>query len=93
MNVVATGCLVVLAISLLIVVAFVLRARGLVDRSLGLDTVMSIVLNGLAAVIVITAAPVVVDLTLLIAVLAFIGTVTVARFVERRGNTVAGEEQ
>ena len=93
MNVVATGCLVVLAISLLIVVAFVLRARGLVDRSLGLDTVMSIVLNGLAAVIVITAAPDVVDLTLLIAVLAFIGTVTVARFVERRGNTVAGEEQ
>ena len=92
MNVVATGCLVVLAISLLIVVAFVLRARGLVDRSLGLDTVMSIVLNGLAAVIVITAAPDVVDLTLLIAVLAFIGTVTVARFVERRGNTVAGEE-
>jgi len=92
-NVVATGCLVVLAISLLIVVAFVLRARGLVDRSLGLDTMMSIVLNGLAAVIVITAAPDVVDLTLLIAVLAFIGTVTVARFVERRGNTVAGEEQ
>jgi len=93
MNVVTTACLAVLAVSLLLVVGFVLRARGLVDRSLGLDTMMSVVLNGLAVVIVVTGAPDVVDLTLLIAVLAFIGTVTVARFVERRGNTVAGEEQ
>ncbi len=92
MNVVATGCLVVLGTSMLIVVTFVLRARGLVDRSLGLDTMMSIVLNGLAVVIILTVDSDVVDLALLIAILAFIGTVTVARFVERRGNTVAGEE-
>lgn len=92
MTVVTYACLVVLAISLLLVVAFVLRARGLVDRSLGLDTMMSVVLNGLAVVIVMTGAPDVVDLTVLIAVLAFIGTLTVARFVERRGNTVTGEE-
>ena len=92
MNVVATGCLVVLGTSMLIVVTFVLRARGLVDRSLGLDTMMSIVLNGLAVVIILTVDSDVVDLALLIAILAFIGTVTVARFVERRGNTVVGEE-
>jgi multicomponent Na+:H+ antiporter subunit F len=93
MSAVTTACLVVLSISLLLVVVFVLRARGLVDRSLGLDTMMSIVLNGLAVVIVMTGDPDVVVLALLIAVLAFIGTVTVARFVERRGNSVAGEEQ
>lgn len=93
MTVVTHACLVVLAISLLLVVAFVLRARGLVDRSLGLDTMMSVVLNGLAVVIVMTGAPDVVDLTVLISVLAFIGTITVARFVERRGNTVTGEER
>jgi multicomponent Na+:H+ antiporter subunit F len=92
MNVVATGCLVVLGISLLIVVTFVLRARGLVDRALGLDTMMAIVLNGLAVVSILTVDSDVVDLALLIAILAFIGTVTVARFVERRGNTVVGEE-
>jgi multicomponent Na+:H+ antiporter subunit F len=91
-TVVATGCLVVLGTSMLIVVTFVLRARGLVDRSLGLDTMMSIVLNGLAVVIILTVDSDVVDLALLIAILAFIGTVTVARFVERRGNTVVGEE-
>lgn len=91
MTVVATGCLAVLGTSLLIVIAFVLRARGLVDRSLGLDTMMSIVLNGLAVVIILTVDSDVVDLALLIAILAFIGTVTVARFVERRGNTVTGE--
>lgn len=93
MSTVTDICLVVLSISLLLVVVFVLRARGLVDRSLGLDTMMSIALNGLAVVIVMTGDPDVVVLTLLIAVLAFIGTVTVARFVERRGNSVAGEEQ
>ena len=93
MTVVTHACLVVLAISLLLVVAFVLRARGLVDRSLGLDTMMSVVLNGLAVVIVMTGAPDVVDLTVLISVLAFIVTITVARFVERRGNTVTGEER
>lgn len=92
MNVVAHACLVVLAISLLLVVAFVLRARGLVDRSLGLDTMLTVALNGLVVVIVVTGDADVVDLTLLISVLAFIGTVTVARFVERRGNTVEGEE-
>ena len=93
MSTVTTACLVVLSISLLLVVVYVLRARGLVDRSLGLDTMMSIVLNGLAVVIVMTGDPDVVVLALLIAVLAFIGTVTVARFVERRGNSVAGEER
>jgi multicomponent Na+:H+ antiporter subunit F len=93
MSTVTTACLVVLSISLLLVVVYVLRARGLVDRSLGLDTMMSIVLNGLAVAIVMTGDPDVVVLALLIAVLAFIGTVTVARFVERRGNSVAGEER
>ena len=93
MTVVTQVCLAVLAVSLLLVVVFVLRARGLVDRSLGLDTMMSVALNGLAVVIVMTDAPDVVDLTVLISVLAFIGTITVARFVERRGNTVAGEER
>ncbi len=93
MNAVIEVCLVVLAVSLVLVVVFVLRARGLVDRSIGLDTMMSVVLNGLAVVIVATGSPDLVDLTLLVSVLAFIGTVTVARFVERRGNTVVGEEQ
>lgn len=93
MTVVTTVCMVVLAISLLLVVVFVLRARGLVDRSLGLDTMMSVALNGLAVAIVITGDADIVDLTLLISVLAFIGTITVARFVERRGNTVTGEEE
>jgi len=92
-TVVTTVCMSVLGISFLLVVVFVLRARGLVDRSLGLDTMMSVALNGLAVAIVITGQADIVDLTLLISVLAFIGTITVARFVERRGNTVTGEEE
>lgn len=92
MTVVTTVCLVVLSVSLGLVVLFALKSRGLVDRALGLDTMMAVVLNGLAVLIVRTGDPDVVFLALLIAALAFIGTVTVSRFVERRGNELSGEE-
>lgn len=93
LDVVATGCLVVLAISLLLIVGFVLRARGLVERSLGLDAMLALVLNGLAVAVVLTADPDLVVLAVLVAVLGFVGTVTVARFVERRGNRLTEEDR
>lgn len=86
MTIVTTACLAVLSVSLLLVVAYLLRARGLVDRALGLDAMMAVTMNGLAVAIVMTNDSDIVDLTLLISVLAFVGTLTVARFVERRGN-------
>lgn len=92
LEVVTYGCLAVLAGSLLLVVAFVLRSRGLVERALGLDTMLSVVLNGIAVTVVLTADPDLVVLAVLIAVLGFVGTVTVARFVERRGNRLTEEE-
>ncbi len=93
LDVVATACLVVLAIALVLIVVFVLRARGLVERSLGLDTMLSVVLNGIAVTVVLTADPDLVVLALLVAVLGFVGTVTVARFVERRGNRLTEEDR
>ncbi len=86
MTIVTTACLAVLSVSLLLVVVYLLRARGLVDRALGLDAMMAVTMNGLAVAIVTTNDSDIVDLTLLISVLAFVGTLTVARFVERRGN-------
>ncbi|MFO1536401.1 MAG: monovalent cation/H+ antiporter complex subunit F [Actinomycetota bacterium] len=93
LEVVAYGCLAVLAGSLLLVVAFVLRSRGLVERALGLDTMLAVALNGIAATIVLTADPDLVVLAVLVAVLGFVGTVTVARFVERRGNRLTEEDR
>jgi len=93
LDVVATACLVVLAIALVLVVVFVLRARGLVERSLGLDTMLSVVLNGIVVTVVLTADPDLVVLAVLVAVLGFVGTVTVARFVERRGNRLTEEDR
>lgn len=93
LDVVTTACLVVLAIALVLVVVFVLRARGLVERSLGLDTMLSVVLNGIAVTVVLTADPDLVVVALLVAVLGFVGTVTVARFVERRGNRLTEEDR
>lgn len=93
LDVVTTACLVVLAIALVLVVVFVLRARGLVERSLGLDTMLSVVLNGIAVTVVLTADPDLVVLAVLVAVLGFVGTVTVARFVERRGNRLTEEDR
>lgn len=86
MTIVTTACLAVLSVSLLLVVVYLLRARGLADRALGLDAMMAVTMNGLAVAIVMTNDSDIVDLTLLISVLAFVGTLTVARFVERRGN-------
>ena len=93
LEVVTYGCLAVLAGSLLLVVAFVLRSRGLVERALGLDTMLAVALNGIAATIVITADPDLVVLAVLVAVLGFVGTVTVSRFVERRGNRLTEEDR
>jgi len=93
LEVVTSGCLAVLAGSLLLVVAFVLRSRGLVERALGLDMMLAVALNGVAATIVITADPDLVVLAVLVAVLGFVGTVTVSRFVERRGNRLTEEDR
>jgi multicomponent Na+:H+ antiporter subunit F len=64
-----------------------------VERALGLDMMLAVALNGVAATIVITADPDLVVLAVLVAVLGFVGTVTVSRFVERRGNRLTEEDR
>jgi multicomponent Na+:H+ antiporter subunit F len=79
-----------LAVALLVSGAFVVRARHLVDRAIGLDLVMSVLVNGCAVLVAVTAGVEGVENVLLIGLLAFLGSVTVARFVERRGHPEEG---
>lgn len=77
--------LVMLSVAALLAAWFVVRSRNLVDRAVGLDTAVAVVLNGLAVGVAVAGGGDGVDLILMIGLLAFLGTVTVARFIERRG--------
>lgn len=77
--------LAMLSVAALLAAWFVVRSRNLVDRAVGLDTAVAVVLNGLAVGVAVAGGGDGVDLILMIGLLAFLGTVTVARFIERRG--------
>ncbi|HSM66989.1 MAG TPA: monovalent cation/H+ antiporter complex subunit F, partial [Ilumatobacteraceae bacterium] len=61
------------------------RSRNLVDRALGIDMLVAVILNGLAVAIAITLNDLVAALLLIIGLLAFLGSVTIARYIEERG--------
>ena len=85
MTVVAWICGVMLAIAGLLTTVHVIRARNLADRAIGVDMLVAIVLNGLAVGIAVNVDPLSAALVLIIGLLAFLGSVTIARFIEERG--------
>lgn len=88
MNVVYAICMALAATAALITAAFVVRHRRLVDRAIGLDTVTAVIINGLAIAVAATSGRVGIEMLLLFSLLGFVGTVGVARFIERRGPTI-----
>ena len=79
---IAGGMLVVAAVLTAIHVA---RSRNLPDRAIGIDMLVALVLNGLTVSLAVTKEELVVALVLIIGLLGFLGTVTISRFIERRG--------
>ena len=79
---IAGGMLVVAAVLTAIHVA---RSRNLPDRAIGVDMLVALVLNGLTVSLAVTKDELVVALVLIIGLLGFLGTVTISRFIERRG--------
>jgi len=61
----------------------VARSTNVPDRAVGLDLLTSIIINSLAVVTAWSYLPGVVVLILLLTLLAFLGSVAVARFVDR----------
>ncbi len=69
----------------LLTTVHVARSRSLPDRAIGIDMLVALVLNGLAIYVSVSKDDLVVALVLIIGLLAFLGSVTIARFIERRG--------
>jgi len=76
---------VMLGVAGLLTTFHVIRARNLVDRAVGVDMLVAVILNGLAVSIAITRDALVAVLLLIIGLLAFLGSVTIARYIEQRG--------
>jgi multicomponent Na+:H+ antiporter subunit F len=85
MNVVGWISGVTLGIAALLTTLHVIRVRNLVDRAVGIDMLVALILNSLAVGIALTQDDLVAALLLIIGLLAFLGSVTIARYIERRG--------
>lgn len=86
MNVVGWVCGVMLAAAGLLTALHVFRSRNLVDRAVGIDMLVAVILNSLAVAIAVTLDDLVAALVLIIGLLAFLGSVTIARYIEQRGS-------
>jgi multicomponent Na+:H+ antiporter subunit F len=65
--------------------ARVLRSGSLVDRVLGLDFFVTTIAAGVVVGAVVRGTSVFVPIVVVVALLAFVATASVARYVERRG--------
>lgn len=65
--------------------ARVLRSGSLVDRVLGLDFFVTTIAAGIVVGAVVRETSVFVPIVVVVALLAFVATASVARYVERRG--------
>lgn len=85
MNVVTDIAFGGLALSALLCVARLIRGRSVADRIVALDLLLVITVSGIAVLAVATGSGVFLDVLMVAALLGFVGTVTVARYMERRG--------
>jgi multicomponent Na+:H+ antiporter subunit F len=87
MNVQNLALLLILPLlSLAVVMAFVRLARGpsLPDRVVALDLIATLSMGMIAVYAIITNQPVLLDVAIVLALLAFLGTVAFARYLEKR---------
>lgn len=75
-----------LVLAALLAVMRALRPGSLADRAVALDLAVVVALNGLALRAATAGDDAAVDLLLVFGLVGFITVVTVARFIERRGN-------
>lgn len=75
-----------LAVAALLGVARVLTAKGIPDRILGLDLLVVLALMAIVGEAARLDTEVFLDIVVVISLLSFLATVSVARFVERRGS-------
>jgi multicomponent Na+:H+ antiporter subunit F len=82
---VAVVCYVGLGLAALLVLYRLVAGPTVPDRIVALDALLAIVVSGIAVAAAVTGDGVFLGVLLAVALLGFVGTTTVARFVERRG--------
>lgn len=74
-----------LAVAALLCLIRMIRGPGIANRIVAVDTLLLMVVSGLAVQAAITAQDTYLDVMVVAALLAFTGTAMVANFIERRG--------
>jgi len=87
MTIVLTVCGVLLAAASLLCLARLIMGPTLADRVIALDALLIVVVIAIGVWTAGTGRGTYVEALLVVALMAFIGTTTVARFIERRGDT------
>ena len=85
MSTVIVLCFVGLAVAALLLLARLLIGPSVPDRIVALDTLLQVVVAGIAVGAAATGSSYFLAVLVAVALLGFVGTVVVARFVERRG--------
>jgi multicomponent Na+:H+ antiporter subunit F len=86
MTLVVTVCLGMLAVAaILTLLRAVRRGVSLADRVVALDVFLTIIVTGIAAAAIRSDSALFLDVVVVVSLLGFVATVTVARFIERRG--------
>lgn len=85
MSTIATLCYIGLAVAAAACLIRLALGPSLPDRAVALDTLLYVVILGIAVSAVTSRDGAFLGVLVAAALLAFIGTITVARFVERRG--------
>lgn len=85
MEVVTSICFGVLVLAGLLCVLRVIQGDSIADRIIALDTLLIVIVVGVAVGAARTGSGTYLDVLLVVALVAFIGTTSVGRFIERRG--------
>jgi len=85
MTFVTNVAFVMLALAAGLCLARIARPGSIADRAIGIDTLVSVFVGGVAVQTARTQSGAFVVVLVVTTLLGFVGTVTVARFIERRG--------
>ena len=85
MSVVGVVCSAVLALAALLTLVRLVLGPSVPDRVVALDHLLLVVVAGIAVAAAVTGEGAFLGVLLAVALLGFVGSVTVGRFVERRG--------
>ena len=81
----STVALAMIAVTAALCVGALVRDRSVADRIVALDLLLLTIVSGIAVFTARTGDGTYLDVLVVAALLGFVGTVTVARFIERRG--------